>query len=258
MYTNVHECTKAYTRLPQPELTRARARANQLLRSFPAQVLADLLPSLEPQSLGIKASLYEADKPMRHVYFVLDGVASVIATSPDSNGVEVATIGREGMVGLPAFLGGGSTVMTAFIQVPGNVARLGVPAFRKLCSESGQVTAVMLRYTQAFITQIAQASACNRMHPIDERCARWLLQTHDRVGRDNFGLTQEFLSQMLGVRRASVSEAAGTLQDKGLIRYDRGDISILDRGGLEEAACECYAIIMREYARLIGMKPASA
>ena len=237
------------------ELTRKRAQENLILRSLPAAVLSSLLPSLALERREIRSSIYEPDKPIRFVYFVLSGVVSVVANSEESKSVEVATIGREGFVGLPAFLGGDRTTMRAFVQIAGEVLSMGVPAFRGLCAESAELTAIIMRYTQAFISQVAQSSACNRMHPIEERCARWLLQTHDRVDGDTFTLTHEFLATMLGVRRASVSGAASGLQDRRLIEYERGEISILDRRGLEKASCDCYEIIAKEYGRLLGFKP---
>jgi CRP-like cAMP-binding protein len=170
----------------------------------------------------------------------------------DCAAVEIATVGNEGMVGLEIFLGGEHTPAAAFCQVQGRAARIAADVFRQLARDSSPFTALLLRYTQAVLTQVAQSAACNRVHSIEERCARWLLMTHDRVPGDRFELTQEFLAEMLGTRRPSVSVAASILQRAGFIRYSRGRVEIVDRAGLESAACECYAVIASEYERLIG------
>jgi CRP-like cAMP-binding protein len=155
-------------------------------------------------------------------------------------------------VGLPVFLGAESMPQRAFGQVPGFAYRMGAGAFRAAVASDGALVPLLNRYTQAMFVQVAQTAACNRVHPVDRRCARWLLQTHDRVGEDAYMLTQEFLAQMLGVRRPSVNAAARTLQEAGLIKYVRGRIRILDREGLESASCACYGIIHREFDRLLG------
>ena len=164
--------------------------------------------------------------------------------------MEVATIGNEGMVGLPLFLGGESAAVEVFIQVPGDGLQMQADAFRRHVGREPSLARSLLLYTQALLTQIAQCSACNRHHAIVGRCARWLLQTHDRVKGDTFSLTHEFLGLMLGVRRATVTQTAQTLQTRGLIRYHRGTITVMNRVGLEKAACDCYQLINREYVRL--------
>ena len=170
----------------------------------------------------------------------------------DGASVEMATVGLEGMVGLPVFLGTDTMPSRAFGQVAGDSLRITTAAFTAEVKRNGPLVRVLNRYTQALFNQVAQTTACNRVHLVEQRCARWLLQTHDRVGSDRFSLTQEFLAQMLGVRRTGVSAAAGLLQKAGLIRYARGRITVLDRPGLESAACECYRVIKREFDRLIG------
>jgi CRP-like cAMP-binding protein len=202
--------------------------------------------------LELRQVLFDYDQPIEHVYFPENFVGSVISIMADGTAVETATVGREGMVGLPLFLGADRTQAQAFCQVPGEALRMEAGAFREAVGRGGQLAAMLNRYTQALFTFLAQTSACNRLHKIRERCARWLLLTHDRVGRDRFPLTQQFLSQMLGVRRATVTEAAGSLQSAGLIDYSYGQITVTDRLGLEEAACECYAIIQREFVRLLA------
>ncbi len=176
----------------------------------------------------------------------------MVTTMEDGSTVEVVTVGNEGIVGLPVFLGTGSMPMEVFIQIDGDAVTLPAHLFRDASSNGGALRPLLDRYTQALLSRIAQSGACNRLHPIDQRCARWLLMSHDRVPGDDFSLTQEFLSQMLGVRRASVTTAATILQRAGYIRYRRGRIRIADREGLESASCECYRVIRSEYERLIG------
>ena len=157
--------------------------------------------------------------------------------------VEIATVGPEGMVGLPVFLSDEQVAHRAFVQVPGEGARIAADAFRRLIPRCPVLNHLLLRYTLALLHQIGQNAACNRIHLVEERCARWLLMSHDRVQEDSFPLTQEFLAQMLGVRRPTVSIAGGMLARAGVVTYTRGQITILDRAGLEAAACECYRII---------------
>jgi len=165
--------------------------------------------------------------------------------------VEAATVGNEGIIGLAAFLGDGAMTTRCLTQIAGDAQRLSAAAFVQVVSESPALAVLLRRYTQAFINQLSQSVACNRLHSIDQRCARWLLMTHDRVGGgDSFDLTQEFLSYMLGVRREGVSGASRALQERGIIRYRRGHISVLDRAGLELAACQCYGDTRADYERL--------
>ena len=202
--------------------------------------------------MELRHSISEADQPSKYVYFPLSGVISVHTRMREGVAVEIATIGREGMTGLEIFLGGDHTPASVFCQVPGRAARIGADAFREVVRDSVPLTTLLLRYTLTRLTQLAQSAVCNRIHSIEERCARWLLMTHDGVSGDRFELTQEFLAEMLGTRRAGVSIAAGVLQRAGFIRYSRGRVEVVDRAGLESAACECYGVIAREYERLIG------
>jgi CRP-like cAMP-binding protein len=190
--------------------------------------------------------------PIPYVWFIERGVASVIRAMQDGTLIEVSVIGNEGMVGLPVFLGAERTPSQALVQVPGAGLRMQATLFRREVPAGSPLHDLLHRYTQTLINQMAQGMVCNRLHSIAQRCARWLLLTHDRVDSDQFPLTQQFLAHMLGVRRASVSTVASTLQKAGLIRYSRGVITILDRPGLEAAACECYRIIQAEYDRLLG------
>jgi hypothetical protein len=170
----------------------------------------------------------------------------------DGSAVETATIGREGMVGLPVFLGTDRTSAQAFVQIPGAALRMTTATFRRALVGSPSLSRALSRYTQALFTLVAQSSACNRLHAMPERCARWLLHSHDRMERDEFSLTHQFLSQMLGVRRATVTEGMTELQATGAIEYAMGRIRVVDRARLEDAACECYVIIAREFDRLLG------
>jgi CRP-like cAMP-binding protein len=200
----------------------------------------------------VRDRLVVRGEPIPEVFFPLTCVLSTVAQGAEGESVEVATIGNEGMAGVPVFLGSPvSATLETFAQIDGEALVMRAKDFRAHLADCPRLVEIMGRYTQALLSQIAQASACNRMHPADERCARWLLMTHDRVERDEFELTQEFLAQMLGVRRATVSEVANALQSEGIIRYSRGRMTILNREALLERSCECYRIIRDEYERLL-------
>ena len=225
---------------------------NQLLAMLPPEEYARIAPQLERVSLELKQLLFDVNKPIEHVYFIEQGVASIIGMMADGTAVETATVGPEGMIGLPLFHGSDQTSSQAFCQVAGEALRMRADLFRAELARNGQLTVMLHRYSQALFTLVAQSSACNRLHSMRERCARWLLHTHDRIRRDEFQLTHQFLSQMLGVRRASVTEAVGSLQESGAITYARGNMRVLDRGRLENSACECYAIVRSEFERLLN------
>lgn len=232
-------------------------RGNRLLAALPDADRERVVAGLKLVDMEVRDPVYRHGQPIEHVYFPLTAVISMLAVMDDGQALEVATVGNEGVAGIPVFLGAGSSPGQAFCQVPGQALRAEAGHFQELANSAGALQGLLQRYTYAFFMQVAQGSACNRLHSVDQRCARWLLLTHDRVGgnpggRDEFPLTQQFLAQMLAVRRATVSEAAGRLQRAGLIRYRRGIITIVDRKGLEAAACECYRIVSDEYARLIG------
>jgi len=226
-------------------------RSNKLLKTLSAKSIKASGNALEPVDLPLGRVLHESGKKITHVYFPAVGVASIVNEPTPGQVVEVATIGNEGMVGLPILLGVESMPSRAFMQVPGNGFRLTTREFRKLLKREPKFHKLLLRYNLAVLNQIAQSVSCNRLHEVHERCARWLLQTHDRVEGDVFQLTQEFLGQMLGVHRPTVSVAAGMLQRAGMIDYSRGTITIRDRKGLEKASCPCYKIIVRDYERLL-------
>jgi CRP-like cAMP-binding protein len=225
---------------------------NRLLAALPREDLERLRPQLETVDLAFRERVYKPNEPIPHVYFPVSGVCSVVVGMANGAVVEVATIGNEGMVGLPVFLRSGTVPGEAFSQIAGRHCRLSADALLRETDNGGALHDLLQRYTQALINQIAQSAACNRLHPIEQRCARWLLLTHDRVAGDRFPLTQQFLAQMLGVRRAGVSVAASMLQTAGLIRYARGVMTVTDRAGLEDAACECYDVVRRELDRLLG------
>jgi CRP-like cAMP-binding protein len=225
---------------------------NRLLASLPGREFERLQPYLEPVFLDRKQELYQPNLPIEFVYFPLEGVCSLLSLSSEGDLIEVATVGNEGMVGLPIFLGVKQIPGLSMCQVPGNALRMRAKDVQTQISHDTALYEVLQRYTQALFNLIAQSALCNRMHSIEQRCCRWLLLTHDRVETDEFSLTHEFLSQMLGVRRAGVSEVAARLQNAGFISYRHGKISILDRAGLEATSCECYELIKAEFDRLIG------
>lgn len=225
---------------------------NALLAALPPDERGLLAPELERVPLEFKEVLQRPERPIDHVWFPHNGVCSATSTLADGEVVELATIGREGLVGVPLVLDDDQVAHAVFVQVPGEADRLPAATFVRMQERLPALRRLLLRYTLAFVTQVAQGAACNRIHPIEQRCARWLLMTHDRVDGDTFPLTQEFLGQMLGVSRPSVSIAAGILQKAGLIRYVRGQLTILDRAGLEAGACECYRVITGEFHRLLG------
>ena len=223
---------------------------NQLLAVLPQEEYERLNAYLETVFLKLKQNLYLPNEPIEYIYFVNSGVASLLNLMEDGTAVEVATIGNEGMVGLPVFLGADRIPGQAMVQIPGDALRMKADVFKDKVTPGSPLHDLLQRYTQTLFNQIAQSAACNRLHSVEERMCRWLLMTQDRVGQNAFVLTQEFLSQMLGVRRPTVSIAASILQKAGLIRYSRGNITILDREGLENASCECYKIIQADFERL--------
>ena len=229
---------------------------NDLLRNLSAAAYDRLRPHLEPIGLTRGQVLWEPYVAIRSVYFPRDCVLSLLVILDDESPVEAATIGREGLLGVPLALGSETASTRAIAQVPGFAVRLPASTFRQALDEDPEVRGITLRYAQALLDQTSQSVACNRRHSMEERCARWLLMTHDRVGGDHFQLTHDFLAFMLGVRRAGVTVAAGMLQQAGLIRYTRGNITILDRVRLEEASCECYRAVRDKAGRLV--QPSSA
>lgn len=229
---------------------------NRILAGLPVADRKRIAKRLELVPLELKQVLFDVDTPIKYVYFLERGVASIVSVMSDGVAVEAATIGNEGLVGLPLFHGVDRIAAQAFIQIPGDAYRMTSSDFREELKRRESALPVRLgRYTEALFALVAQSAGCNRVHPIRQRCARWLLLTHDRVDSDEFALSQRFLSQMLGVRRAGVTKAAGELHRARLIRYRAGRVTVLNRQGLERASCECYAIISQEFARLIDGRP---
>jgi CRP-like cAMP-binding protein len=236
---------------------------NRLLAALSSRARAELLRQSELLDLPHGHQAYEPGAPITEVYFPQTAVFSMVREMTDGAGIEVGTIGREGVVGGSVFSGATSMSTRCIVQIAGRAWRIAAPALRAAAARShvdGPDTTegsailadLMHRYTQALFEQVSQTAACNRLHALEQRCARWLLMTHDRVDGDELTLTQEFLSYMLGVRRAGVTEACGTLQRSGLIRYRHGHITIVDRAGLEAATCECYAVAVAAYTQLLG------
>jgi len=225
---------------------------NRLLADLPRDEYDRLRAHLQKVSLPLKDILYEANGPIPHVFFPLHGVVSLVILMDGDVSLEVGTIGNEGMVGTPVFLGSDSSPTRAISQVPGEALRMETKVFQEEMKRGGPLYGLVQRYTQAMINQISQSTVCNHRHSVQKRMCRWVLLSHDRVGVDEFPLTQEFLAQMLGVRRPTVTAVAGALQKAGLISYHRGKLTVLDRKGLEAASCECYEVVARELDRLLG------
>lgn len=232
--------------------------ANRLLALLPARDYRRLHRHLERIPLTYRQSLYRARRPLDFVYFIETGVGSLVNTMANGQAAEVGTIGNEGVVGLPLLLGDDRAPTSVYVQVPGAGLRMPAARFSAELARSASMRLVMHRYAHALFNQVAQSAACNHFHSIQQRCCRWILMTHDRMESDEFLLTQEFLAMMLGVQRTGVSVAAGALQRAGLIRYRRGVVTILDRRGLRQGACECYGISKREFDRLLGEPPVRA
>lgn len=243
-----HQATKVRQSAPAEPRNR-----NHLLRALTASDYALIVPQLRRVAFGSGETISNAHTRSRHVYFPETAVLSLVIVMQDGGTVEAATVGNEGVAGVSAFLGKGTMNSRCLAQIAGDAQRLAASALSEAVAESPALDLLMRRYTQAFVNQLAQSVACNRLHSVDQRCARWLLMTHDRVGGgDTFDLTQEFLSYMLGVRREGVSAASRALQHRGIIRYRRGHISVLDRSALESASCECYSETRSDYTRLFG------
>jgi CRP-like cAMP-binding protein len=219
---------------------------NLLLRKLPRPQMEELLSSAELVHFNLREYLIEQDKPIHFVEFPESGVISVL-TQMDSRLIEIANVGNEGFIGIPVLLGVKSIPEVAFCQVEGSGWRVPAEKFRQMLEEAPELNSLCHRYLATFLNQVARNSGCNWTHSIEERCARWLLLTHDRVDGDEFHLTQEFLATMLGVTRGGVNLAAGTLAKANLITYVRGKITVLDRPGLEKSTCECYGSIRRYF-----------
>jgi CRP-like cAMP-binding protein len=232
-------------------------RQNQLLASLPDAEWQRWKPHLEMVELPLGKVLYESGEQMKSVYFPTSGIVSLLYVLNSGASAEIAVVGSEGLVGISLFMGGGSTPSRAVVQSGGMGYRLPAEVVQAEFERSGPVMHLLLRYTQALITQMSQTAVCNRHHTLDQQLCRWLLLSLDRLPGSELLMTQELISNMLGVRREGVTEAALKLQTAGLIRYVRGRISVLDRPRLEERTCECYQVVKREYDRLLPVRAAS-
>ncbi len=220
--------------------------SNQLLAALPRQVYQSIQRYLEEVPLVFNEILYQPNGALTDVYFPNSGIISLIAGVTERSTLEVGLVGNEGMAGLSVFMGVNSTLNRAVVQGQGSAMKMKAGSLRKVCKDGGLLTRILRRYSHSVLTQVTQAAVCNQFHSIDARLARWLLMTHDRMGQDEFKLTQEFLSNMLGVRREGVSRAAALLQKRKLIDYSRGRLQILNRAALEKVSCSCYEIITGE------------
>jgi CRP-like cAMP-binding protein len=235
----------------------AEARENSLLAALPDLEWRRWQPLLERVEMPLGQVLYESGATLTHVYFPTTAIVSLLYVMEDGASAEIAVVGNEGIVGVSLFMGGESTPSRAVVQSAGRGLRLKAQMMKNEFDKNGPVLHLLLRYTQALITQMSQTAVCNRHHSLDQQLCRWLLLSLDRLQGDELVMTQELIANMLGVRRGGVTEAALQLQEAGLIRYARGHIVVLDRPALEKRACECYAVVKHEYDRLLPEKLAA-
>ncbi|ASK20374.1 Crp/Fnr family transcriptional regulator [Vreelandella alkaliphila] len=226
-------------------------KQNALLGLLPQNDLTNLLPHLEKVTLTLGQSLSEPGQQMSHVYFPLDSIVSLLCVMENGASTEIAIVGYEGIVGVSLFMGGETTPSRAIVQSAGHAYRLKGQLLKNEFYRAGAMQRLLLRYTQALLTQMAQTAVCNRHHSVDQQLCRWLLLSIDRLPGNELVMTQELIANMLGVRREGVTESAGKLQRAGLISYYRGHIKVIDRLGLEARVCECYSVVKREYDRLL-------
>jgi CRP-like cAMP-binding protein len=255
-----HAAVQCATPYIQPVDSRSRSRfvikrppsTNRILQSLPARDLLRLNRQLEPVRLSFGQVLYEPGKTIRHVYFPLDSLISLLTAVDRKRSLEVGMVGNEGMAGMPFILGAGESGVRVIVQGAGGALRMAAEPFRKEFDRTPHLQQALYRYTYALMAQISQTAACNRFHEAEQRLARWLLMTRDRVGTDEFALTQEFLAHMLGLRRVGVTEAATSLKRRRLIDYSRGKLRVMDRPGLESASCCCYGLVNAVFQRAQG------
>lgn len=230
----------------------ASACVNLLLARLPEQEYQALKPDLEFCPTDARTVIFERDKEIRYVYFPLTSCHSVLAVMEDGHAVEVGTVGNEGLSTVDVLMGSTVAIETTICQIPGDSLRIPVGKFKQALEHQKELRHLCYRFLQAYLSHVSQSVACNRLHTTEERFARWILASHDRVQRDEFQLTQEFLAAMLGVHRPLVSLIAKRFQQAGLLDYRRGVVKILDRNGLEESTCECYAAVKKQFERIIG------
>lgn len=240
-----------------PMLTPTIPRQNHLLAALPAAEFERWQPALELVDLALGQVLYESGVQLRNVYFPTTAIVSLLYVLEDGSSAEIAVVGNEGIVGISLFMGGGSTPSRAVVQSAGKGYKLNAAVMKEEFNKSGPVLHLLLRYTQALITQMSQTAVCNRHHSLDQQLCRWLLLSLDRLEGTELVMTQELIANMLGVRREGVTEGALKLQRAGLISYARGHIKVLDRPGLEKRSCECYGVVKKEYDRLLPDRQAT-
>ncbi|WP_295385939.1 Crp/Fnr family transcriptional regulator [uncultured Thiodictyon sp.] len=226
-------------------------RENRLLAVLPDAVFERLTPHLELVPLPLGQALYESGGQLKHVYFPADAIVSLLYVMENGASAEIAVVGKEGIVGIALFLGGETMPNRAVVQSAGHAYRLKGRTFKQEVNHSAALQHLLLRYTSALLTQMAQTAVCNRHHSVDQQLCRWLLLSLDRLPKNEVSMTQELIANMLGVRREGVTEAAGKLQEAGLIKYSRGHITVLDRPGMEARVCECYEVVRKEFLRLL-------
>jgi CRP-like cAMP-binding protein len=226
---------------------------NRLLAALPKIELERLQPHLTPVSLSLGTPLYESGVALQHGYFPIDSIVSLLYVMADGASAEIAVVGNDGVIGVSLFMGGETTPSRAVVQSAGHAYRLDSQWLKSEFARAGALQKLLLRYTQALLTQMAQTAVCNRRHSLDQQLCRWLLLSLDRLPSNELVMTQELIANMLGVRREGVAEAAGKLQDSGLIQYSRGRIVVLERAAIEARTCECYAVVKRESDRLLPL-----
>jgi len=231
---------------------REEARLNHLFAWVSEEELARLLPNLQPLTLSLGQVLYESGEKMDYVYFPTTAIISLLYIMENGSTAEIGVVGNDGLVGIAIFMGGDTTPNRAVVQSAGKAFKMQAREMKEEFTRGGRFHSLCLRYTQALITQISQTAVCNRLHSIDQQLCRWLLLSHDRLPTSRLIMTQELISNMLGVRREGITHAAKRLQKAGYISYVRGDMTILDRKGLEASVCECYQVVRTEYDRLLG------
>ncbi len=233
------------------ESARHTPHQNHLLDALPSSDYERIASHLEPIRLSLGEALYESGGQLRHVYFPTTSIVSLLYVMEDGASAEIAIVGNEGILGVSLFMGGDTTPSRAIVQSAGHAFRLRADFLKEEFARFGPTMHLLLRYTQALITQMAQTAVCNRHHSVDQQLCRWLLLSLDRLQSNELSMTQELIANMLGVRREGVTEAAGRLQKAGLIRYSRGQITVLDRAGVEARSCECYQVVKAEFDRLL-------
>ncbi len=228
---------------------------NHLLAALPEADFERISPGLELSTMPLGAAVYESGAQLQHVYFPTNSIVSLLYVMEDGASAEIAIVGNEGILGIALFMGGETTPSRAVVQSAGHGYRLSSRLLKQEFNRGGPMMRLLLRYTQALITQMAQTAVCNRHHSLEQQLCRWLLLSLDRLSSNELTMTQELIANMLGVRREGVTEAAGNLQRAGLIRYSRGHIEVLDRPQLEQRVCECYAVVKKEFDRLLSDIP---